>query len=202
MNFAFQILLPADKELIQQLKPGSPYKRKAEEDLFNRFLYFIREGMSKYSMDEVDAFDAYSDTILQSLDNIVKGDFEERASLKTYLFRIFNNKCVDLIRKKTTNKYSIYQTDCITDTLLLISDPAKTVIQLLMDKTDTDKLKMKLEELGDNCKRILLLFADGCNDKEIATAMEYKTSDVVKTSRLRCLNKLRQLYENKKDGNG
>lgn len=202
MNFAFQILIPADKELIQQLKPGSPYKRKAEEDLFNRFLYFIREGMSKYSMDEVDAFDAYSDTILQSLDNIVKGDFKERASLKTYLFRIFNNKCVDLIRKKTTNKYSIYQTDCITDTLLLISDPAKTVIQLLMDKTDTDKLKMKLEELGDNCKRILLLFADGCNDKEIATAMEYKTSDVVKTSRLRCLNKLRQLYENKKDGNG
>ena len=202
MNFASQILIPADKELIQQLKPGSPYKRKAEEDLFNRFLYFIREGMSKYSMDEVDAFDAYSDTILQSLDNIVKGDFEERASLKTYLFRIFNNKCVDLIRKKTTNKYSIYQTDSITDTLLLISDPAKTVIQLLMDKTDTDKLKMKLEELGANCKRILLLFADGCNDKEIATAMEYKTSDVVKTSRLRCLNKLRQLYENKKDGNG
>lgn len=202
MNFAFQILIPADKELIQQLKPGSPYKRKAEEDLFNRFLYFIREGMSKYSMDEVDAFDAYSDTILQSLDNIVKGDFKERASLKTYLFRIFNNKCVDLIRKKTTNKYSIYQTDCITDTLLLISDPAKTVIQLLMDKTDTDKLKMKLEELGAICKRILLLFADGCNDKEIATAMEYKTSDVVKTSRLRCLNKLRQLYENKKDGNG
>jgi len=202
VNFAAQILIPADKELIQQLKPGSPYKRKAEEDLFNRFLYFIREGMSKYSMDEVDAFDAYSDTILQSLDNIVKGDFEERASLKTYLFRIFNNKCVDLIRKKTTNKYSIYQTDFITDTLLLISDPAKTVIQLLVDKTDTDILKMKLEELGDNCNRILSLFADGCNDKEIATAMEYKTADVVKTSRLRCLNKLRQLYANKKDGNG
>jgi RNA polymerase sigma-70 factor (ECF subfamily) len=202
VNFTAQILIPAEKELIQQLKPGSPFKRKAEEDLFNRFLYFIREGMSKYSMDEVDAFDAYSDTILHSVNNIVKGDFDERASLKTYLFRIFNNKCVDLIRKKTTNKYSIYQTDSITDALLMISDPAKTVIQQLVDKTDTDILKMKLEELGDNCKRILSLFADGCNDKEIATAMEYKTADVVKTSRMRCLDKLRHLYTNKKDGNG
>jgi RNA polymerase sigma-70 factor (ECF subfamily) len=202
VNFTAQILIPAEKELIQQLKPGSPFKRKAEEDLFNRFLYFIREGMSKYSMDEVDAFDAYSDTILHSVNNIVKGDFDERASLKTYLFRIFNNKCVDLIRKKTTNKYSIYQTDSITDALLMISDPAKTVIQQLVDKTDTDILKMKLEELGDNCKRILSLFADGCNDKEIATAMEYKTVDVVKTSRMRCLDKLRHLYTNKKDGNG
>ena len=43
------------------------------------------------------------------------------------------------------------------------------------------------------------MFADGYNDKEIATAMEYKTADVVKTSRLRCLDKLRQLYINKKD---
>ncbi len=31
--------------------------------------------------------------------------------------------------------------------------------------------------------------------KEIAPLLEYKSSDVVKTSRLRCLEKLRQLYK-------
>ena len=53
-----------------------------------------------------------------------------------------------------------------------------------------------MAELGDNCKKLLAMFADGYSDKEIAVSMEYKTADVVKTSRLRCLDKLRQSYKN------
>ena len=34
----------------------------------------------------------------------------------------------------------------------------------------------------------------GFSDKEIAAVMKYKSPDVVKTSRLRCLEKLRHLY--------
>lgn len=189
----------ADEELIKSLQQNTGLKRKAEEELFNRHAYFIKEGMHKYSLTEEDAFDAYSDTILQAIGNITRGLFEQRASLKTYLYRIFNNKCVDLIRKKTTNKSSIHQTTPISDMLTIIADTAKTVIQQLIEKTDFDILKNKMAELGDNCKKLLAMFADGYSDKEIAVLMEYKTADVVKTSRLRCLDKLRQLYINKKD---
>jgi len=51
-----------------------------------------------------------------------------------------------------------------------------------------------MKELGENCREMLALFADGYSDKEIAVTMEYKTAEVVKTSRLRCLEKLRQSY--------
>ena len=173
-------------------------KRKAEEQLFNRHVYFIKEGMSKYSLDQEDAFNAYSDTILQAIGNIVNTRFENRSTLKTYLYRIFNNKCVDLIRKKTTNKYSIHQTSPISDMLVMIADPAKTVIQQLIEKNDVELLRTKLNEIGENCKQLLAMFADGYSDKEIAISMEYKSADVVKTSRLRCLDKMRQLYNNKK----
>ncbi|MCW3092825.1 MAG: sigma-70 family polymerase sigma factor [Ferruginibacter sp.] len=189
----------ADEELIKSLQQNNSLKRRAEEELFNRHAYFIREGMNKYSLPEEEAFDAYSDTILQTIDNITKGLFEKRSSLKTYLFRIFYNKCVDLIRKKTTNKSSIHQTASISDMLLLVADSAKTVIQQLIEKTDLDILKNKMKELGENCRKLLAMFADGYNDKEIAVFMEYKTADVVKTSRLRCLEKLRQLYNTKKE---
>jgi hypothetical protein len=37
-----------------------------------------------------------------------------------------------------------------------------------------------------------LLFEDGYSDKEIAVQMEYNTPEVVKTTRLRCLEKLRE----------
>ncbi len=191
-------LISNDDELIRSLKENKLVKRKAEEQLFNRHAYFIKEGMSKYSLEQEEAFNAYSDTILQAIDNFINTRFENRSSIKTYLYKIFNNKCVDLIRKKTTNKSIIYQTTPVSDMLEMISDPAKTVVQQLIEKNDGELLKAKLNEIGDNCKQLLLLYADGFNDKEIAELMEYKTADVVKTSRLRCLDKLRQLYNNKK----
>jgi hypothetical protein len=35
------------------------------------------------------------------------------------------------------------------------------------------------------------MFEDGYNDKEIAEFMKYQSADVVKTTRLRCLGKLK-----------
>jgi RNA polymerase sigma factor (sigma-70 family) len=184
----------SDQEIIRNLKGNNLVKRKAEELLFNRYTYFIKEGMKKYSLDREEAFNAYCDTVLQAIDNIVNSRFEHRSTFKTYINRIFNNKCVDLIRKKTTNKSNIYDTRLISDMLEMISDPAKTVIEQLIDKNAEGHLKTKLDEIGENCKQLLTMFADGYNDKDIAISMEYKSADVVKTSRLRCLDRLRQLY--------
>lgn len=187
-------LLANDDEMIRVIKENNIARREAENQLFNQYSYFIKDGMKKYSLAEEDAFTAYSDTILQTLDNIASLLFEQRSSLKTYLYRIFKNKCVDLIRKKTTNKRSIYQTAPLSEMMNMIADRAKNVIQQLIDKNDFDLLKTRLNELGENCRKLLLFFADGYNDKEIALFMEYKSADVVKTSRLRCLEKLRGLY--------
>ncbi|MBC7686648.1 MAG: sigma-70 family RNA polymerase sigma factor [Aquabacterium sp.] len=188
-----------DEDLVSDLQQNSSLKRKAAEEIFNRHAWFIKDGINKYSLSEDEAFDAYSDTILQAIDNITKGLFEKRAALKTYLYRIFCNKCVDLIRKKTTNKGSIHQTLPVSDMLSMISDSAKTIIQQLIQKTDVEILKSKMNEIGENCKQLLAMFADDFTDREIAEIMKYKTADVVKTSRLRCLEKLRHLYSNKKD---
>lgn len=190
-------LLADDDQLIQIIKENKITRRQAENQLFNQYAYFIKEGMHKYSLEEEDAFTAYSETILQSLDNIDNSVFGRRSSLKTYLYKIFNNKCVDLIRKKTTNKRSIFQTAPISEMMDMMSDNAKSAIQKLIEKNDIDLLRSRLNELGDACRKILLFFADGYNDKEIAELMEYKTADVVKTSRLRCVGKLRELYNKK-----
>jgi RNA polymerase sigma factor (sigma-70 family) len=186
--------VPKDLEIIDSLRQNNAGRRKAEEHLFNGFVYFIREGIRKYSLTEEDAFDVYSDTILSAIEKISTGLFEGRSSLKTYLFRIFHNKCVDQIRKLTTNKNKIHRTTSTPDLLSQLSDSAKSIIQQLADRSDFEVLKLKLNELGDNCRKLLGLFADGYSDKEIAITMDYKTAEVVKTSRLRCLDKLRQSY--------
>jgi RNA polymerase sigma factor (sigma-70 family) len=195
MNNARGTLSSTDQQLIENLRQEGAIKRKGEEQLFNTYAYFIREGMHKYVLSEDEAFDAYSDSILSAIENIRRGSFEGRSSLKTWLYQVFYNKCVDLLRKRSTNKNSVYQTSSINDMLLQLSDSGKSVIQRLIDKSDWDLLKQKLNELGDTCRQLLTLSADGYTDKEISTVMEYKTADVVKTSRLRCLEKLRQLYK-------
>ena len=195
MNNSQGFTYKTDEELIENLRQESSLKRKGEEQLFTSYTYFIREGMHKHSLSEDETFDAYSDTILSAIERIRNGSFEGRSSLKTWLYQIFHNKCVDLLRKKTTNKRSVHQTAAINDWLLQLSDTGKSIIQKLIDKTDWDLLKQKLNELGDTCKRLLTLSAEGYSDKEIGELMEYKTADVVKTSRLRCLERLRQLYK-------
>lgn len=183
-----------DSELINNLSRDGNNRRKAEEQLFNGFSYFVKEGIRKYSLEEEEALDVYSDTIISAIEKITTGLFEGRSSLKTYLFRIFHNKCVDRIRQLTTNKNRIHRNTTSPDLLSQLSDSAKSVIQHLVDRSDLDLLKIRLSELGDNCRKILALFADGYSDKEIAVSMEYKTAEVVKTTRLRCLDKLRQSY--------
>jgi RNA polymerase sigma factor (sigma-70 family) len=184
-----------DQEIIEHLRQSGIDKRRSEEQLFNRYAYFIREGMTKHALSEDESFNAYSDTILAALENIRNTHFEARASLKTYLYQIFHNKCVDLIRKRTTNKNTVHQAESISDKLMLISDNARSIVQKLIDKADWNLLRAKLKELEEKCRQILMYWADNYSDREIASLLGYKTADVVKTSRLRCLERLRKLYK-------
>jgi RNA polymerase sigma-70 factor (ECF subfamily) len=184
----------SDEEIIRKLTEGGSNKRKGEEELFSRFSYFIKLAMDRYHLREEDAFDAYSDTIISAIETLSNGQFGHRSSLKTYLFQIFHNKCVDILRKSTTNKSSVNHTTEIGHVLLHMSDTAKSIVQKLIEQSDLTEMKKKLSELGENCRNLLMMFAEGYSDKEICLSLEYKTADVVKTSRLRCLERLRNMY--------
>lgn len=194
VNFFKPSLLRDEREIIDSIEKNGTERKKGEERLFNRYAYFIKEAIHKYSLTREEAFDIYSDTVISAIEKISTGSFQGRSSLKTWIYQIFHNKYVDLVRKRSTNKGSIHRTLSISDLLFGIADDSKTIIQQLVQKTDWTVLRQKLNQVGDNCRQMLLLWADGYSDKEIAVSMDYKTADVVKTSRLRCLERLKQLY--------
>lgn len=190
-----QLSSRSDQDIIYNLLQEGADRRKAEEQLFTQYAYFIEQARHKYGFGEDEAFTIYADTVIAAISKINEHSFEGRSSLKTWLFQIFHHKCVDLVRKKTTNKSSVHRTGDISTVLQQMADSAKTVVQQMMDDTDISQLKQKLNQVGENCRQLLLHWANGFSDKEIATLFEYKTADVVKTTRLRCLDKLRQLYK-------
>jgi RNA polymerase sigma factor (sigma-70 family) len=181
-----------NKTIISALKDGGTERRKGEKRLYEVFFYLIKHGVRKYHISEDEAASAYSDTIISVIDNIVGDKFEGRSSLKSYTYQIFMNKCVDVVRKHTTNKGKVnYRADDIESHIFTLPDQTRNAVQQMIDRHERDLLLEKLNELGEKCKKLLLLFEDGYNDKEIAREMEYNTPDVVKSTRLRCLEKLR-----------
>jgi RNA polymerase sigma factor (sigma-70 family) len=184
-----------DHRIVTDLMKGGITRRKAEDDLFNSYSYYIREAVKKYAIREEDCFDAYSDTILSVIYAVTDGRFEQRSSLKTFIYRIFHHKCVDIIRKSSTNKESVNRATALPESMFeLLSDNTKSILQTLIERFDLDEMHQKLQKLGESCKSMLTMFAEGYSDKLIAEALHYNSPDVVKTSRLRCLQKLRQAY--------
>jgi RNA polymerase sigma factor (sigma-70 family) len=183
-----------ENEILEGLLHGGPDRRLQEKNLYERFHYFIRQGIQKYSLPEEECASAYSDTIITVIDSVVSGKFERRSSLKSYAFRIFANKCVDVLRKLTTNKQEIHQTSSLDSLVTDLPDKVRTVVQDIILRNEKSQLMEKLQELGEKCRKILLYFEDGYSDKEISVLMEYNSADVVKTSRLRCIEKLKEKF--------
>lgn len=182
---------PADITIIQGLKASYAERRRQEKILYHTYQYFVEEGCRKYRLSYEDSFSAYSDAFLSAVLNILNDRFDGHASIKTYLYQIFSNKCIDLVRKNTTNKNEVHKAAPLPEMMNQLPDSAKTVIESLMTMELKIKVKSQMEVIGEKCKEILLLYEDGLTDKEIAIQLAYNSAAVAKTTRLRCLEKLR-----------
>jgi RNA polymerase sigma factor (sigma-70 family) len=184
--------LQQDDQILEGLKGNYTERSRQEKILYQQYNYFIDEGCRKYNLNSDDSFSAYSDAILSAIHNIVNNRFDGRSSLKTYLYQIFSNKCIDLIRKNTTNKQQVHKTMPVADAISQLPDNARNVIEKLVTSELKANVKRQLDAIGQKCKDLLLMFEDGLTDKEIAAELSYSNAAVVKTTRLRCLEKLRE----------
>ena len=79
----------------------------------------------------------YSDAVLTVIEHLTSGRFEGRSELETYLYQIFTNKCVDLIRRNTTKKAQVHLPEQLTDSLNLLPDDARSVEMCIRDSSGT-----------------------------------------------------------------
>lgn len=182
-----------DDVIINGLKSTPGNRSHYEKEFYVTYSYFINEGCKKYHLTYEDSFSAYSDSLLSAIQNITNGNFDHQYSIKTYLFQIFRNKCVDLIRKNTTNKQGVNRAAAAPEIINFMPDKARSAIERLIDEEQIQYIRGQLEKSGDKCREILMLFEDGFSDKDIATKLDYNNAAVVKTTRLRCREKLRNL---------
>ena len=184
----------SDEAILTGIVGDGILQRTTENKLYEHFFYFIKDATFKHKILEDEAASLYTDTILAFIENVKSKRFEGKSSLKTYLYQIFSNKCVDFIRKSATNKMSIHETQPIQDWVLGMPDDAKNILQKLILDHEVIVLKEKIKLLGDKCQQMLMAWGEGYADSKIAEELGYQTSNVAKVSRLRCLDKLKELY--------
>jgi RNA polymerase sigma factor (sigma-70 family) len=188
-----------DKVIISGLQAGGTQRHSFETKLYNHFKYLIKGGVWRRRLPEETCQSVYSDTVMDVIENIVTRRFEGKASLKAYIYQIFDHKCVDEVRKNTTNKNAVNEQAVGIETFTqILPDSTRSVIEEIIRKETLDGIRERLLNLGENCRQILSYFGDGYTDIEIAQMTGFKTAEVVKTTRLRCLDKLRARVLNKK----
>jgi RNA polymerase sigma factor (sigma-70 family) len=184
----------SDEAIIKGVLSDGILQRTTENRLYEQYFYFIKDATYKHQLTEDEAASIYSDTILAFIENVRNHKFEGKSAIKTYLFQIFSNKCVDFIRRTSTNKMSVHETQPMEDFMFGMPDDSKNVLQKLITENDFDKLNEKIGLLGDKCQQMLLAWGEGFSDNKIAEDLGYQSANVAKVSRLRCLEKLKDLY--------
>ncbi len=194
MNLFSRVAL-SDEAILSGILGDGILQRATENKLYEQFFYFIKDATFKHQLSEDEAASLYSDTILAFIENVRNKNFEGKSSVKTYLYQIFSNKCVDFLRKITTNKMSVHETQPMQEWIFSLPDNSKSILQKLISDYDVVVLKEKVKLLGEKCQQMLMAWGEGYADSKIAQDLGYQTANVAKVSRLRCLDKLRDLYK-------
>ncbi|MFK7972415.1 MAG: RNA polymerase sigma factor [Bacteroidia bacterium] len=174
-----------EAELIQHLKAGGRKKEVAADAIFQQYDGLIKHAQKKHKLNEEEAFDAYSDTIIAIVKQVSAGEFEEKSKLSTYLQTIFFRRCVDQVRKKSTNPVMEPEPPDSKD--LSPNAEARTIT-----REEVLRLKRFMEQLSGNCKELLMLrYYWGYEDMgEIAEKIGIKNANTAGSLRHRCMKKL------------
>lgn len=173
------------------LSSESTDRVRAEKALFDSCVHYIHKARQKYSFSEEEALSAYADAVLSLIKHVRAGTFRGESKLSTYLFQIFQHKCVDLFRKHTSQKN---KADWVYE-LPHVSDPIRDALGKLIEEEQVSKLMRLLHTLGEKCKRLLLYWGEGYSMEEIADLLQFRDAGSAKSRKYKCLQGLKKRYQ-------
>jgi len=179
----------SDRGLIAAIQAGHTASERATATLFRQYAYFVKKRPAKYGLSEEDALDAYSDAYLAVVEHIKTGRFRGESTIKTYLSRIFRNKCVDKARYNSTKKVDW------TDTFPEMADASKDFLRKIISTEELEAVQHRLKDLSDKCREMLLMAAQGYSPAELAHKFNLATARSASSQRYKCLAKLKKLMQ-------
>ena len=138
-----------------------------------------------------DAEDTIQEVIVTFIDIIRNGKFRGESSVKTFLISLTRNLWLNNLRKKerSTARDVIFekQREHVEDSML----------EHINEREKKKQILMLLEQAGEMCKKILLLFYfQELSMKEMVAHLPYENEQVIRNKKSKCLQKLSEQLKN------
>lgn len=153
------------------------------------FMAFVRSYFPGFSLQ--DAEEIYNDSFLVTYNDIQTGKLNNlTCSLQTYINQVGKYKIFDFYKKKKI------QTDYFED--IPVSDILGGRIDEIWENATSERkieIYTFIEKMDDvKCKKIIFAYYyDGLSMDAIAKGMDMKNADVAKTTKSRCLRKMKKI---------
>ncbi|MEM7297554.1 MAG: sigma-70 family RNA polymerase sigma factor [Bacteroidota bacterium] len=175
----------SEKDILERIRHGD--KQVMEEVYFRYREEFLKWSQGKYDISENDALDKYQDTVTIFFEKVIQGSIGDiESSLKTFLFGIGKNRILQQFDKEARRgKHD----EGLTEHYRFLVEHEDAAESHEEAKSLTREL---FKELSDGCKTILKLFYyEKKSMSEIANIMGHKSEGVSRTTKKRCLEKIR-----------
>lgn len=179
----------SDEHLTGEIRAGGNRQERAVKHLYEQCFHLARYGKTKYrQLDEEDLVSAYNTAILAVRNQILSGAFRGDSAIQTYLNRIFMNRCIDILRTKSSNPVELVER--MPDS----ADESQDLLNRWAIEEQVELVRQKLLQLGGVCQQILMYSEYlGYSSVETAEAIGFKNANSVNSKKYACLQKLREL---------
>lgn len=180
----------SDQAVIDGILQGGESLEKTVRRFYDQNFGFVYKALKSHKLEKSEAVDAYADAVLTVKNHIEKKVFRGDSKLSTYLFSIFNRRCIDLFRKQTTHP-STYTYELP----MHLQDRSPGIQKILEVRESEAALRECIAQLGATCQQVLIDWAFlGYKMDEIAKRAGLKDRKTAASKKYTCLQQLKKVF--------
>ncbi len=157
-------------------------------DIYDKFLPKVIAFVVKNNGHEDDARDIFNKAIYQLSARLGRSEFNLKSTFEGYLF----TACKNLWRRELNRKEHRRVT---SNTVKELYYEEKNLTQSLLEQERWELFKEMLNQLSDNCKKILQLFFEKYSGRSIMEKLGYSSESTVRQRIFKCKGQLAKLIK-------
>ncbi len=177
----------SDAELLAAIRQGSGLDaaiRSVYRQHFESLAWIIKNNGGS----QQDAEDIFQEVLVNFLGLVQQDKFRGESSVKTFLFSMTKHTWLNELKKRGRTEVRELRYEKGSD------QQVTDVSQVIAEREARKQVMYVVEQLGDACKKILVMFYyENLSMKEMLARLDYENEQVVRNKKYKCLKQLEQM---------
>lgn len=172
-----------NKLIIKAIKENN--NNKVLDVLYKKLLPKIVKFVKSKGGNRVQAEDCFQDAVVSLINKVKRNEYKEDSSIDNYVFMVARNRWYNMATRVKSR-----------ETELGTHDASEDGLEYLFEEEKMSVIHEVLEMLGEQCKKLLTLYAyENKKMAEIKDILGLKSEEVVKSTKYRCKKKMKKILK-------